>query len=159
MHESILIPRQHPCRSSRSEHANRSEIHFITVCTKERQPVLACPSAHEILKAAWRKADSFLVGRYVIMPNHVHLFCSPLTNSSSLENWICYWKSIAARSWPNEIGRKLWRRDFWDTQLRRTQSYDRTWEYVRQNPVRHHKVTSTEAWPYQGEIHPLIWHD
>ena len=35
---------------------------------------------------------------------------------------------------PND--RPIWQRHFWDTQLRRGESYDQKWDYVMQNPVR-----------------------
>jgi putative transposase len=53
----------------------------------------------------------------------------------------------------------LWQRDFWDTQLRRSDGYDAQWEYVQHNPVRHGLVENAKDWPYQGEIHVLDWHD
>ncbi|MCX7916496.1 MAG: hypothetical protein N3A53_09385, partial [Verrucomicrobiae bacterium] len=55
--------------------------------------------------------------------------------------------------------RELWQRDFWDTQLRRGESYSAKWEYVRYNPVRAGLVSDPADWPYQGELNILEWHD
>jgi len=32
---------------------------------------------HDLLCSVWREATAWLVGRYVIMPDHVHLFAAP----------------------------------------------------------------------------------
>ncbi|HEY0255870.1 MAG TPA: hypothetical protein VGC39_00390 [Candidatus Methylacidiphilales bacterium] len=139
---------------------NRAVIHFITGCTKDRRRLLATEIVHQGLLAAWRVADSFFVGRYVIMPDHIHLFCSPARETPGyLEAWVRYWKSVATRQFPG-IGRgQFWQRDFWDTQMRRGESYSSQWDYVHLNPVRHGLVTNPEEWPYQGEMHLLDWHD
>jgi hypothetical protein len=57
--------------------------------------------------------------------------------------------------WPDT----LWQNDCWDTQLRHGESYTAKWEYVRNNPVRAGLCTSTEAWPFQSEVSPLMWHN
>ncbi|MEO6971176.1 MAG: hypothetical protein ABI217_09810 [Chthoniobacterales bacterium] len=56
-----------------------------------------------------------------------------------------------------EVGGALWQRHHWDRQLRKGESYDDKWEYVRSNPVRHGLVTDAGAWPYQGELSELRW--
>lgn len=134
----------------------RSVIVFLTVCTADRQPILASPDMYELLLQAWQKADHWLVGRYVVMPDHIHLFCAPGTNPpESLQSWISYWKRLVFFS----QGGSFWQKNFWDTQLRHHESYDAKWKYVRQNPVRAGLVKHTDEWPYQGELNLLRWHD
>ena len=53
----------------------------------------------------------------------------------------------------------LFQRECWDTQLRKGDSYAVKWEYVRNNPVRRGLVDNVDAWPYQGEMNVLEWHD
>jgi hypothetical protein len=65
-----------------------------------------------------------------------------------------YWKNGAARALKTD-DRPLWQRDFWDTQLRSSDSYEQKWEYVRYNPVRHKLCLMAADWPFQGEIHQL----
>jgi len=152
--------RKRPAHFPLVERFNRSDIIFLTVCTKDRQPVLANAEAQRVLVTAWNEATFFRVGRYVLMPDHLHLFCAPAVQPvESLVRWIRLWKSLAARRWPEPLARKLWQREFWDTQLRRGDSYSGKWSYVRQNPVRAGLVTKPEDWPYQGELNALPWHD
>jgi REP element-mobilizing transposase RayT len=91
------------------------------------------------------------------MPNHVHLFCAPNGfDAPALDRWMRYWKSLVTRT----IGKcrgELWQRHHWDRQLRRGESYEEKWEYVRNNPARHGYVTDASDWPYAGELNELRW--
>ncbi|MBA3849580.1 MAG: hypothetical protein C0502_06235 [Opitutus sp.] len=111
-----------------------------------------------MLRRVWHSADRWLVGRYVIMPDHVHLFCAPNLNPPApLRTWVGYWKATVARE--SGYGAGLWQKNFWDTQLRRHESYSTKWQYVRQNPVRAGLAVRSDDWPYQGEMNVLSWHD
>ncbi len=158
--ESDLPERRYPARPSWQHHHNRSVIVFLTICTKNRVPLLAEPTVHRLIISAWDEADSWLVGRYVILPDHMHLFAAPASpDSPDLRKWIAYWKSIVSRRWPQGMGRLQWQRDAWDRQLRTGDSYSAKWDYIRENPVRHSLAQRAEDWPYQGERHLLAWHD
>ena len=131
---------------------------FLTVVTKNRKPILADDDAHATILEAWQVATKWLVGRYIVMPDHVHLFCAPGTQiSEPLPLWAAFWKSESARTWPRPEESPIWQRHFWDTQLRRGESYDQKWEYVLANPVRAGLVSRVEDWPYQGELNELRW--
>ena len=108
----------------------------------------------------WSSAPGWLVGRYVLMPDHLHVFAVPDgTDAPSLARWVAFWKSGAARGWPFPADRPVWQRDFWDRQIRTGESYGQKWDYVRNNPVRAGLVSHPDAWPFQGEIHRFEWHD
>src|SRR5262249_53078498 len=66
---------------------------FITVCTRDRRPWLATEETHALLREVWSRATAWLAGRYVLMPDHLHLFASPTERPISLDNWVRYWKS------------------------------------------------------------------
>jgi hypothetical protein len=36
--------------------------------------------------------------------------------------------------------------------INNTESYAQKWDYVRENPIRAGLVSTTEDWPFQGEI-------
>lgn len=142
------------------ETGSRSIIIFLTVCTKGRRPVLANNEAAKLIVEAWCLADFWCVGRYVIMPEHIHLFCAPNTfPPQSLKGWISFWRNHVTRSWPNREQVPIWQREYWDRQLRRGESYAEKWAYVENNPVRHGYASRAEEWPYQGELNVLDWHD
>ncbi|MBI5496720.1 MAG: hypothetical protein HY904_17030 [Deltaproteobacteria bacterium] len=127
---------------------------FLTVCTRAREPWLSTQENHQLLRAVWAQAASWLVGRYVVMPDHLHLFAAPNGGAHSLEAWVAFWKSLFSRRCG--MGGR-WQRDHWDTRLRHGESYASKWEYVRNNPVRHGLVTRAEDWPFQGELAVLPW--
>ena len=158
-YDNAMLPkRRTPTHPPVVESADRPVIIFVTVCTHKRKAILANMEGMHSLTRSWRMAGEWLVGRFVIMPDHIHLFCSPATqNPCSLGNWVVYWKSLTSKNWPRREDYPIWQKDFWDRQLRREESYGDKWEYVRCNPVRHGLVALPEQWPYQGEQNTLRW--
>jgi len=150
--------RRHPVHWDPLEKGNRSPIIFLTVCTKDRQPFRANPECHRLLVEWWKLGDHWLAGKYVIMPDHVHLFCAPRLDVP-LSKWVAFWKKGVARNRPMANGMDFWQRDFWDTQIRTAEHYGAQWDYVQGNPVRHGLAQDAELWPYRGEVYPLEWHD
>jgi len=152
------LGRRRPVHQDLHEGFNKPIVVFLTVCTKSKKPILTHDDVHTLLRESWCEADSWLVGRYVLMLDHLHLFCSPaIPQSPPLQQWVSYWKSHAARHWPKPQDAPVWQRDFWETQLRREESYDEKWQYVVENPVRASLVARAEDWPYRGEMNALIW--
>lgn len=126
---------------------------FLTVCTERRSPWIADSVVHRALCATWTSASAWLVGRYVLMPDHLHLFCTPGSLDIPLDNWVRYWKSQFSKLVKNAAQR--WQADHWDTRMRSWEHYAEKWEYTRFNPVRKQLVARPEDWPYQGELHEL----
>ena len=130
-----------------------STIVFVTVCTRGRLPWLATHEVHQILGEVWTSATAWLVGRYVIMPDHIHLFAGWRDLNIPLDNWVRYWKSLFSKRHRNAQHR--WQTDHWDRRLRSGDSYEEKWIYMENNPVRHGLVTCASDWPFQGEIYRL----
>ncbi len=151
---SLLPQRKHPTHGVFISTGNPTIV-FLTVCTQQRMPWLACPSVHSALVDVWTNADAWTVGYYLLMPDHVHLFCSPHRLEFSLEDWVSHWKrKFSCLRLP---GSGEWQRGYWDTRLRREENYHDRWEYVRQNPLRKGLVSRIEIWPYQGILTELRW--
>lgn len=155
-----LPRRKKPAHFPSVESGARSIIIFLTICTKRRRPLLASDQAAKLIVDAWTSAGFWRVGRYVILPDHIHLFCAPNTfPPEPLKNWIAFWKNHVTREWPNRDQVPIWQSAYWDRQLRREESYAEKWAYVENNPVRHGYVRGAEEWPYRGELNVLQWHD
>jgi REP element-mobilizing transposase RayT len=99
------------------------------------------------------------VGRYVVMPDHIHLFvCGP--TDFELGRWMgmlkqCLERTLAVTASPT--GRRLqktpiWERRFFDHVLRSEETYAQKWGYVRDNPLRAGLVANADDWPYASEI-------
>ncbi len=148
--------RKHPARHPPIEQHNRSVIIHLTVCTHNRRKILANDKLHSKLVEIWEHSKHWKVGRYVIMPDHIHLFCSPVGKEhESINHWVTYWKRAVSRALPQL--QPIWQRDCWDTQLRQHESYTEKWHYIRNNPVRAGLVEDSDHWKFQGELNVLMW--
>src|SRR5262245_44977873 len=141
-------------------------IYCITTCTRNQESVIANDEAARILVGEWRAARTrhgSAIGRYVIMPDHVHFFCRAEIAAKTLSDFVGNWKSWTSRaikplSRPRSApaATTLWQREFFDHILRSNESYAEKWNYVRENPVRAGLVQSADDWPYAGEIETLM---
>jgi putative transposase len=126
----------------------------VTVCTKTRKHWLVNAVVHDLLRTVWMNAIAWAVGRYTIMPDHIHLFAGE-HGSIPLDNWVRYWKSQFSKRHGNPNHR--WQTDHWDRRMRSAAEYEDTWNYVFWNPVRAGLVESPNQWPWSGELHDLRW--
>jgi len=94
------VGRKHPAHNPILDSGNRTAIVFVTANTHQRKPILSGTDAADIIRAAWCQGNAWLVGRYVIMPDHIHFFCAPRDLSVSLKRWMQYWKSLVSLRWP-----------------------------------------------------------
>ena len=140
-------------------------VYFVTFNTHIRASLLATPEIHAAFIKYCRRAADFRigVGRYVLMPDHIHLFlCFGIACKTTLRTWIKGLKReldcilLSRRHEPvKRPSQKLssfWQPGFHDHLLRSNESYAAKWDYVFQNPVRSGLVSRTEDWPYAGEI-------
>jgi len=133
-------------------------IYFITSCTQGRDPLLANDTVHRLFSTEWQTAEirhGWRIGRYVIMPDHVHFFCAALPEAKPLAKFMQRWKEWTGKSVLSALRRPapLWQHRFFDHVLRTPESYAEKWSYVSQNPVRAGLSATPEAWPYSGHIH------
>jgi putative transposase len=127
---------------------------FLTVCTLQRATGLADRLVIDALIEAWKSADAWKVGHFVLMPDHIHLFCSRENDEVEIENWIAFWKRKLRRLCPSAP--RFQSRGF-HHRLRRSESYEAKIDYVLKNPVRAGLVKSAEQRPYQGRLNHLSW--
>src|SRR6266536_4544685 len=116
-----------------------SPLYFVTFCTHERQRFLAKDEVHTAFVLFAKRAETHFnvaVGRYVIMPDHVHLFLRG-SHNFRLGAWIGALKQALAKAaaLPRKQG-QIWKEGFFDHVLRSNESYSQKWNYVRANPVR-----------------------
>ena len=136
-------------------------IYFVTTCAFKRRPILASNEVAKILTDEWRDAHDrhgWAVGRYVIMPDHVHFFCSAELDAKSLPTFMQAWKQWTSKRMARQLkfSGNIWQEEFFDHILRSKESYSQKWDYVRENPVRAESVASSDQWPWQGEVELLM---
>jgi len=135
---------------------SKPTIVFVTVTTKNRERWVAHENVLQTILSAWREAEAWVVGRYVLMPDHLHFFCCPRhPEGLPLNRWMTFWKRRFTQIAANPAWK--WQSLHWDHRLRSDESYEAKWQYVVQNPVRAGLVEKASDWPWQGEINPLIW--
>lgn len=136
----------------------REPFFFITFNTYKRKPLLANHDVHEAFCSFCTRASGhkMTVGRYVIMPDHVHLFVLMPREGISLQQWIQLLRATMGKALKKAgFQPPYWQPGFFDHLLRGSESYAEKWDYVRQNPVRAGLTSDTETWPFQGELNKI----
>jgi putative transposase len=136
----------------------RSPIYFVTICVFARKYLLANDKLHKSFLAFAQNGEGkgALVGRYVVMPDHLHLFVSIDPQRLNLAKWMKSLKNALSKTLRiAKVRSPHWQKDFFDHVLRTGESYSQKWNYVRENPVRAGLVLKAEDWPFAGEIFPL----
>ena len=133
-------------------------IYFLTICTARRAPLLADTQTHkEFLQFCHRSPEvaGAWVGRYVLMPDHIHAFVSA-EGSAILSHWVGSLKKTLASHW-RKRGHiaPFWQEVFFDHLLRGHESYQEKWMYVLQNPVRAGLAAGADQWLFAGDVHPI----
>jgi putative transposase len=128
---------------------------LLTINARKRIPWIAQASVQTSLEQIWRAADAWLIGYYILMPDHLHLFCAPRDFNFTIEKWVAYWKSLFRRA--NLVEPWEWQRSAFHYRLRTAEEYHEKWLYVEENPIRKGLVKRSEDWPYQGTINELRW--
>lgn len=141
----------------------QSPVYFVTACVADRRPVLANPTTFGVLRdelEAARLRYGWSVGRYVVMPDHIHFLCvsDEAVGSASLSRFVGGLKQWTAKRALRATGLAppFWQKQFFDRLLRSNESYKSKWLYVRENPVRAGLAATVDDWPYAGEIKTIF---
>jgi REP element-mobilizing transposase RayT len=161
-------------------------LYFVTTNTEDRKPILANAKVH----ADFRKfceaglSRGVFVGKYVLMPDHLHLFVafgeeyeSALAGRRRSQTdatgdgvvaAVCDRRLSLLSEWMKSLKNSLsktlramnvpaphWQKGFFDHVMRSEESYSEKWIYVAENPVRKKLAAHAGDWLYQGEIYPL----
>jgi REP element-mobilizing transposase RayT len=126
-------------------------LYFVTFNTHQRRKLLANTLVHDELVRFAQEGQlrGIGLGRYVIMPDHVHLFVRGNLDFS-LRQWVRILKRVLSKAILSALPH--WQQGFFDHLIRHSESYAEKWEYVRQNPVRAGLVAAPDEWSWQGEI-------
>src|SRR4051794_19507332 len=100
-----------------------SPIYFITTCTAQRSPLLANAQSADILVTEWREAQArhgWMIGDYMIMPDHVHFFCAATRQTRTLSMFMKRWKEWTSKKLAHQrdVRTSLWQEGFFDHVLR-----------------------------------------
>ena len=129
-------------------------LYFVTFATAERRSCLANEAVHQqfidIGKRLSQQGSS--IGRYVIMPDHIHCFIR-IGPDHKLGLTIGFLKkSLSVPLKQAGFLAPHWQTSFFDHLVRSPDSYSEKWDYVYRNPVRAGLFDRAEDWPFCGEI-------
>ena len=135
----------------------RFPIYFVTFGTRDRKPILANKQIYEAFKtfAEKRQLQRTTIGRFVIMPDHIHLFIR-LSEEQKLGATIGYLKkALSAELSKQGHPSPHWQPGFFDRLMRSANDYSFKWDYVKDNPVRAGLVNEPRDWKFAGELFRL----
>jgi REP element-mobilizing transposase RayT len=137
-------------------------VFFLTITTKERKTILADEVLHCVCREVWKRSRTLYLwstGPYVLMPDHVHFFASPLDDSEAkpLSHFVGKWKEWTSKN-AKAVGFPdfRWQPEFFDHVVRSTESFREKVDYVWENPVRAGLVTKPEDWRFAGNMDDWI---
>ena len=134
--------------------------YFVTFNTYKKRNFLATSELHKTFISFCQRArqeHNVEVGRYVIMPDHIHLFIR-LDPEKRLASWIQSLRSVLGKTLiAKGINKPHWQEGFFDHVMRSSESYGEKWQYIQENPVRAGLCETVQSWPYQGEINRLSY--
>jgi REP element-mobilizing transposase RayT len=83
------------------------------------------------------EGDRYLLGAWVIMPNHIHVLVAPL-GDHRLRDILHTWKSYTAKAINKALARtgEVWHHESYDHIVRNERSFDVFRTYIVQNPVK-----------------------
>lgn len=134
--DNELPQRQNPASGVHVQ-IGQSNIVLLTINTEKREPWLNNEMAHQLLRQTWSEATAWLVGDYLLMPDHLHIFCAPRDLHFTIETWIAYWK----REFALKHKRKEWKFQSrgWHHRLRDGENHSETGFMFR-------KIQSAKDW-------------
>ena len=128
-----------------------SPLYLITFNTLLRRPLLACDEVHRAFRDYAERGFSFhiAVGRYVLMPDHIHVLLTPAPEIA-LERAVQFIKGGFSYRLRKMENFQVWQESFTNHRIRDADDYQRHCEYVRMNPVRAKLVREAMEYSYSS---------
>jgi len=152
--DKTRLPKRKHTRLPADAYHKRGAWYFVTICCKEKKPLLASPKARDLVVDTLRRTAATLhveMVVYTVLPNHMHLICS--AGSAGLIDFVREFKSrIAVQLIRAGAPASPWQSRFFDHKLRSHESLRRKCEYVWMNPVRKRLVSRPEDYRWSGAL-------
>ncbi len=134
--------------------------YFFTVTLLERHTSLLTVHIDHLREAvAWvRKQHPFHIDAWVVMPEHMHaMWTLPEGDSDYALRWASikrqFSRALRVEERRSLVRRKrgergIWQRRFWEHLIRDEQDFQRHFDYIHYNPVKHGHAERVVDWPY-----------
>ena len=154
---------------------------FFTLVCERRAPLFADERASRLLGSLLRRAQlrwPFTINALVLLPDHLHAIWSlPAGDTSYPTRWGWIKKEFTKAwlalggveqrvrpGWRRERGRGIWQRRFWEHTLESEDDFERHFDYIHYNPVKHKYVLCPCDWPHSSihrwidaGVYPVDW--
>jgi putative transposase len=130
----------------------KGQIYFMTHVAYERRPILA--ENADLLQCALSHHNNhklFILHAWVILPDHLHFIIDPLENDpADLIKRIKLSFASNYRKRMNLRGGRVWQNRFWDHIIRDQRDYDKHFDYIHYNPVKHSLAERPIDYPHSS---------
>jgi len=141
--------------------------YFFTVVTFDREPLFKQPLARELLHVALAEAKQrwpFEMPAVVLLPDHLHdLWSLPPGDDRYAIRWgwnkkefTKRWLEAGGREQPVSAAKQtarrrgVWQRRYWEHLIHDEDDFERHFDYIHYNPVKHGYVKCPKDWPYSS---------
>ena len=92
----------------------------------------------------------YRLAAWVVMPNHVHLLCTPIGHSlAQIMHSLKSFTSSEANKLLNRAGR-FWQKEYFDRYIRNARHYAKVVAYIENNPVKANLCNKESDWPFSS---------
>ena len=139
-------------KGQRIRYQQTGEFHFLTFSCYRCQAYLSSVTAMELFEDALervRRRYLFVVGGYVVMPEHVHLLVNEPKRALLSKVVQALKLSVSMRS----RERPFWQAHYYDFNVPTHQKFLEKLRYIHRNPVRRGLVANPEDWKWSSFRH------
>lgn len=162
-----MVRGTHPTLSDYRRVYSGGNTYFFTLVMHRRQTILCNDDMRIALRDAivtTRKIHPFKIDAWVLMPDHLHcIWTLPEGDANFTTRWGMIKRFVTKQcsekyqrdDWLNKsrIKRRestLWQRRFWEHQIRDDVDFQRHFDYIHFNPVKHGYVGAVKDWEYSS---------
>jgi putative transposase len=137
--------------------------YFFTLVAHSRAPIFADPTARTILGDKFRECQRkwpFEINAIVLLPEHLHaIWTLPSGDANYSQRWAWIkkeftkgWLDLGGAEQAISLARQerrdhgVWQPRFWEHTIADEHDFDRHFDYVHYNPVKHGLVRSPSEW-------------
>ena len=153
------LPKRKPTRLQGIDY-NSGGAYFLTLCTKDRKPLLSTIVGRDVLDAPQVQLTNYgvvaerqirqmneiyehiSVEGFAIMPDHIHILlvvqngASGTSRPTKQHATVSRFVSTFKRFCNKQYGENVWQDHFNDHIIRDQEDFDKHWQYIDENPLR-----------------------
>jgi len=133
---------------------NRS--YFFTLVTADRQPLFAEKNNIQLLNAAFHYVQArkpYRTEAICILPDHLHCIWTLQHDCNYSIRWQMIKTHFSRRyrnQYPELKQKKIWQPRYWEHTIRDQKDFDKHFDYIHYNPVKHSLVKSVKDWQFSS---------